>query len=508
LTGRIDNAAHDAAVAKVSGAIPYKNEILSCLKQILASSEFRSSHRCQDFLSHVVKHALSGDFDEIKERILGIRVFGREAGYDTNYDSIVRVTASGVRKRLLRYYKTSGSSAIRIELPAGSYIPEFHYNIGEAAHSPVTIADSSSVPESDAIRDRSDEVVATSSDQPVLITKSGKVPSEWSDKAALRSPALHIRLLHFALVTSSLCLVFLVVGWRVGTLHAKPGIDRGSYADSKYLFYKELLGPIATDPRQDTKIVLSNPLLFLYRGSGSPTPASDADRGEKKIPIPQRLASNFTGGSDDPQVEFPYHYLALDTTDYTGLGEAQTAFSLQKLFEVLNRSAQLTEARFLHWDEARDQHLVLLGARHMNPWTQDSVITANFKMDRNVITNAHPKPGERPFYAAKFDGGVLEDYGLIWMSQSPSGSRILVLAGLTSTGTAGVGGFFVDPNRMKLVFEKLKAASGNSSLPTNWQVLVRITARDDVPIEVSFVTLRISNAYQGGLPRERQIPAE
>jgi hypothetical protein len=79
------------------------------------------------------------------------------------------------------------------------------------------------------------------------------------------------------------------------------------------------------------------------------------------------------------------------------------------------------------------------------------------------------------------------------MSQSPSGSRMLVLAGLTSTGTAGVGNFFIDPNRMKPIFEKLKAASPNGSIPANWQVLVRITARDDVPLNVSFVTLRTAN---------------
>jgi hypothetical protein len=79
------------------------------------------------------------------------------------------------------------------------------------------------------------------------------------------------------------------------------------------------------------------------------------------------------------------------------------------------------------------------------------------------------------------------------MSQSPSGSRMLVLAGLTSTGTAGVGDFFVDPNQMKPVFDKLKAASPKGSIPANWQVLVRITARDDVPLNVSLVTLRVAN---------------
>jgi hypothetical protein len=186
----------------------------------------------------------------------------------------------------------------------------------------------------------------------------------------------------------------------------------------------------------------------------------------------------------------------LDTTDYTGLGEAQTAFNLQKLFDLLNRSAQLTEARFLNWDEARDQHLVLLGARHMSPWAQTNLITANFKMDHDVIYNTRPKPGEQAAYAPKFDGRVLVDYGLIWMSQSSSGSRILVLAGLTSTGTAGVGNFFIDPDQMKPIFEKLKAASPHGSIPANWQVLLRITARDDVPLNVSLAALRVAKANQ------------
>lgn len=495
MSGRIDNAAHDAAMAKVAEVIAYKDEILSCLRHILSSNEFRSSHRCQEFLSHVVEHALSGEFDEIKERILGIRVFGRDASYDTNYDSIVRVTASDVRKRLLRYYKTSPHSSLRIELPSGSYIPEFHYIASESGNPSKTITDSSSLLglDSDAIPDSCQDVVSTSTDESTVVVKLDGDASRQLENAVQFARPPHSRL-RISLAAGSLCLIFLVVGWRVGAPHAKTVFRGESYAETKYSFYTELLGPLAADPLRGTKIVLSNPCLFLYRGSDSPTPASDVDRGEKKIPIPQHLASNFTSGADDPQVQSPYHYLALDTTDYTGLGEAQTAFSLQRLFDRLNRSAQLTEARFLNWDEARGQHLVLLGARHMNPWTQANAIAANFKMDHNVIRNERPRPGEQPFYTAKFDGGVLEDYGLIWMSQSPSGSRILVLAGLTSTGTAGVGDFFIDQNQMKPVFDKLKAASHNGSIPENWQVLLRITARDDVPINVSFVSLSIPDA--------------
>jgi hypothetical protein len=196
------------------------------------------------------------------------------------------------------------------------------------------------------------------------------------------------------------------------------------------------------------------------------------------------------------RVGLHYHYLDLDATDYTGLGEAQTAVNLRKLFDMLNRSAELTEGRFLNWNEARDQHLILLGARHMSPWTQTDMGTANFtinfKANSNAIYNLHPIPGEQSSYLQTFDGRELVDYGLIWMSQLPSGSRILVLAGLTSTGTTGVGDFFTDPDEMKPVFEKLKAKSANGSIPPNWQVLLRISARDDVPLSVSFVALRES----------------
>ncbi len=61
-----------------------------------------------------------------------------------------------------------------------------------------------------------------------------------------------------------LCLAFLFVGWRFGTLHATATIRHDLPVDARYAFYDELLGPIATDPQQETKIVLSNPALFLF----------------------------------------------------------------------------------------------------------------------------------------------------------------------------------------------------------------------------------------------------
>ena len=124
---------------------------------------------------------------------------------------------------------------------------------------------------------------------------------------------------------------------------------------------------------------------------------------------------------------------------------------------------------------------------------QTSGVAADFEISRGAIRNTHPRPGEPSLYEPRSNGNAAEDYGLIWMSQSASGSRMLVLAGLTSTGTAGVGSFFSDPNQMEPIFQRLKRSSPDGSIPANWQVLLRITVRDDVPLGVAMVALRVPN---------------
>lgn len=96
------------------------------LEHILASSEFKSSRRCQDFLKFVVDRTLAGLTDSLKERTIGIEVFGRPASYDTSSDGIVRINATEVRKRLAIHYADGGKhSDVRVSLPVGSYVPVF-----------------------------------------------------------------------------------------------------------------------------------------------------------------------------------------------------------------------------------------------------------------------------------------------------------------------------------------------------------------------------------------------
>src|SRR5271154_751896 len=98
------------------------------LERLLSNRHFSHSRRFPAFLRFVVEKTLSGSTDAVKERALGIEIFGRCADYDTSSDPIVRVTAAEIRKRIAQYYQEPGHDLeIRVMLPAGSYVPQFHW---------------------------------------------------------------------------------------------------------------------------------------------------------------------------------------------------------------------------------------------------------------------------------------------------------------------------------------------------------------------------------------------
>ncbi|HTB16389.1 MAG TPA: hypothetical protein VK752_32705 [Bryobacteraceae bacterium] len=100
------------------------------LARVLSSHEFRASKRSQDFLRYAVENTLNGHTDLLKERTIGIEVFGRSTSYEPSDDATVRVKAGDVRKRLGLYYAEQGAhNPVRIELPGGTYVPEFRWEI-------------------------------------------------------------------------------------------------------------------------------------------------------------------------------------------------------------------------------------------------------------------------------------------------------------------------------------------------------------------------------------------
>ena len=125
-----------------------RRRIRQHLDDLLTDPLFNNSKRLPAFLRYVVQEALEGNTHEaqIKERTLGIAVFGRSADYDTNADPVVRMTAGEVRKKLAQYYYANHDAAIQIEVPLGSYMPRFRYSHPEISSAGLLVGPPTSTP--------------------------------------------------------------------------------------------------------------------------------------------------------------------------------------------------------------------------------------------------------------------------------------------------------------------------------------------------------------------------
>jgi len=132
MSGRTSEAHHTAAITRVLEIVPHAAAIREHVAKIAGSPAFKGSRRGQELLKHIIEKSLSGQFEDLKERTLGVELFGRPPAYNTTEDAVVRVAACDVRKRLTHFYAEPGPVwEVRIDLPPGSYIPEFHRSTRE-----------------------------------------------------------------------------------------------------------------------------------------------------------------------------------------------------------------------------------------------------------------------------------------------------------------------------------------------------------------------------------------
>ena len=139
---RTVDAGTDAVALKTSrsdtalGANVPEPEVRLQLKKIMESDVFRRSVRMERFLTLAVERVFTGHPEQLKEYALGRDVFNRDENYDPRIDSIVRVEAQRLRRKLHEYYETYGrNDPVILELPPGGYIPLFRYRVPKGAAS-------------------------------------------------------------------------------------------------------------------------------------------------------------------------------------------------------------------------------------------------------------------------------------------------------------------------------------------------------------------------------------
>jgi hypothetical protein len=99
------------------------------LKTVLESKGFSRAPTLANLLSYLCEKLFAGEANQIKEYSIAVEAFRRGESFDQDSDSIVRVEANRLRRRLADYYNGDGAqNRIRITIPLGQYVPRFERN--------------------------------------------------------------------------------------------------------------------------------------------------------------------------------------------------------------------------------------------------------------------------------------------------------------------------------------------------------------------------------------------
>jgi hypothetical protein len=116
------------------GAIPHPDHVdparrareRAALYAVLTSRTFENKPQLANLLKYICERHFDGDTGAIKEYSIATDVFGRSQSFDQATDSIVRVEAFRLRKKLREFYEGEGADQpIEIVVATGHYRPEF-----------------------------------------------------------------------------------------------------------------------------------------------------------------------------------------------------------------------------------------------------------------------------------------------------------------------------------------------------------------------------------------------
>jgi len=435
------------------------------VKDIVEGAAFKGSHRSGQFLQYIIDQGLAGHFDSLKERVIGVELFGRSPTYDTGEDAIVRVTASDVRKRLLQHYGRYGNeSPFRISLPLGSYIPEIVRDtnsapsLGQAASAPgkVALPSSNGLPIIAAVETPTHE--PSSTPEPQSIASVEEQPS--------RRPTR--RWLYAALTLILLNIGVWIFFW-VRYVHPAQN-------PRQILPWSALLA--APRPLQ---LITSDPDIAEIQGyTGQVITISDYAN-HNYIPHPEQLTPEITqicrillGGNKAALVDTPI-----------AVGVAELAQASSRRVEVHSaRSIQLSNLQ-------TDDSFVLLGSPRSNPWTAlfNDQMSFRFSYDKassqEIILNIHPGPHEKSQYVPTALGWATgQSYAIIAMVRNPDqNGNVLLLSGANAEGTEAAGKLVTDLSRMTAALKTCGITPGRSV--RHFELLLRLNMMAGSPTNVN-----------------------
>ncbi len=416
------------------------------LKQILASRHFRSSKRSQQFLKYVVEQKLLGNEASIKERLIGIKVFGRSNNYMTGDDPVVRVQAGDVRHRLERYLADSQEEdGVRIEISTGTYVPVFRVRQGATSS---YVLSQYPTPEKGVDQEELSGELSSEDENPNIpppISLPQPLPSfggssTSSDTHIAGKPRRYEKRIF-------LFLLALVIGGILGYAIRAPQ----RIPDSVTKFW----GPILSS-QKSVVINLGKPFVYTpsgrlfdeYAKSHPSTFETGVDRHNQPLPL--------NGGTS-----VKWSDLTPVSNSGPAVGGVRASLTLTSFLGKFGKTFTVRfgdEGSFL---ELRDAPSIIVGAMN-NRWTTDMDSNFHFRIrDNNSYQYIEESGTNRTWRAEYSTEREAKDYGLITRQPlGATGQFLLKIAGLQDGGTEAASELVTNPEMLQGVIR---------SLPPNWQ---------------------------------------
>ena len=412
----------------ISQVTPSKNEKEQALAEVLESQALARSQQLKSFLRYVCELEIAGRAAEIKEYSIGTDALGRPDSYSPASDSSVRRRAFELRAKLEEIYTSElAASPILIDVPKGSYVPNFRFR-----------------------------------DEPPVVPKPRIWNRNWPIVAALLGGAV-LGALAMRLLTP-----------------AQPGAPSA--------VVREGWGPLAA-PQGNVLLCIASGLQLAIR-AGAFSPDSDLPSYPAPAEIyPLYRKTSPTAAGAKLFMRPTYNATSLGVVSAVAAASASLhAFGVQ--YQILpERIAPLASFRNRNVLLIGDPLNSFAAAKLLS--RARLTIAHDPSSNRLVIRDLRKPPTDPPAYSRVegLPGKAAEVYGLLTVLPSDSEPsqqrRTLIVSGVSNVGIHGAIEFFTSPDRMLDLRNRFKR-DGLAGFPSAYQVVVRCTAENSLPLSCGY----------------------
>jgi hypothetical protein len=407
------------------------SEQKEAVAHLLASATLERSPRARELLEYLAECRFSGRVGDVKEQIIGERLFKRAPGYNSAEDNIVRVAARQLRSKLSEYYDSEGRTADWVlEIPKGGYLPKF------------------------CSRELASSIAAVEPALPVGVPAGGYRRSivPWMISAALA----------------------IALAWSL-TQKRDP---RAVPAPQTPATLVRLLAP---KPGQHLNIVVVDASLQMYRTITGRT-----------IPLAEYTGQSYWKSQDLPPMfaegSALGRYLSREVvTQHYCVPAIARIFESVPIGQLSFRHPTEMSKRDFQTDNA-----LLIGGPFTNPWAQLFEDTLSFQIEPTPgktfsrIRNVAPAAGEQKMYV---DDAARATYARISYRPNLNGTGVVLLvAGPGIPATEAAGRFVADPNELGQVLA-LMGVRNLRDLPS-FDLVLEVTTRADRASETRIAAWR------------------